>query len=192
MEKTALKEVREHGTANFPCAFYIWEKNKKGMHAKHHWHNQLELIYFQKGEFKVEINMDKYIIDEECFCFINSEELHSIKSDYPCRESAMVFDLKMLSFDMFDSVQSQLIHPLLTGQIKMPRFIYRKEKCCEDIYKEYIKILEIYKSQEGKLVQGTGRNIIENIALQMKIKASILNILAIIYEKTLNCCWVIG
>lgn len=184
MEKINLKEVKQHGTAYFPCAFYMSEENKNGMHVKHHWHNQLELIYLKQGKFKVEVNMDKHTIDEECFCFINSEELHFIKSNYPYKESAIVFDLRMISFDMFDSVQGQLIHPLLTGQLKMPRFIFKKEKCWGEIHKEYIKISEICKSQ-GELFQSPGGSITENIALQMKIKASLINILAIIYENNL-------
>ena len=49
------------------------------------------------------------------FCFINSEELHYIDSTFPYSESAVVFDLKMLSFDMIDSIQMKLIQPMLNG-----------------------------------------------------------------------------
>ena len=128
--------------------------------------------------------MEQYVIDEEYFCFINSEELHFIKSNYPYNESAIVFDLRMLSFEMFDSVQGQLIHPLLMGQLKMPRFISKKEKYGKEIFKEYIKIIEIYKC-EGELSHNVEGDITENIGSQIKIKASILNILGILYENNL-------
>lgn len=185
MDKMDLKEIKQHGTTYFPCAFYIVEGDKKnGLLVKHHWHEQLELIYLKEGQFKVKINTENYIIDEECFCFINSEELHFIKSSYPSNESAVVFDLRMLSFDIFDSAQGQLIQPLLNGQLKMPHFISKKEKYGKEIFKEYKKIIEIYKRQ-GKITQNSEYKITENIASQIKIKASILNILAILYENNL-------
>ena len=184
MEKIDLKEIKQHGTTYFPCAFYMMESDKTGLLVKHHWHDQLELIYLKQGQFKVEIDMEQYVIDEEYFCFINSEELHFIKSNYPYNESAIVFDLRMLSFEMFDSAQGQLIHPLLMGQLKMPRFISKKEKYGEEIFNEYIKIIEIYKC-EGELSHNVEGDITENIGSQIKIKASILNILGILYENNL-------
>jgi len=181
MEKIDLKEIKQHGSTYFPFAFYTVESDKeKGLLVKHHWHEQIELIYLKEGQFKVEVNMENYIIYEECFCFINSEELHFIKSSYPSNESAVVFDLRMLSFDIFDSVQRQLIQPLLNGQLKMPRFISKKEKYGEEIFEEYRKIIAIYR-YEGELSQ----NPENNIASQIKIKTSILNILAILYENNL-------
>ena len=114
MDKSNLKELIKHGSIYFPCAAYIVENEQNGLFAKYHWHNELEIIHFKKGKFRFEVNMDKYIIEDECLCFINSEELHLVKGDYPCIESAVVFDLKMLSFNIFDLTESELINPLST------------------------------------------------------------------------------
>ncbi|MEQ8156510.1 MAG: AraC family transcriptional regulator [Clostridiaceae bacterium] len=184
MKKNNLKEIKQHGTEYFPCAFYIFESDKKGMTVKHHWHDQFELIHFKEGRFNVEVNLDKYIIEEECLCLINSGELHYIKSANPCKESAVVFDSGMLSFDMFDSVQGKLINPLMTGQLKLPRFVFKKEEYGREIIQEYEKILEIHKS-EGELSERQEGIIAKKLASQVKIKASILNILAILYENNL-------
>lgn len=184
MGKDELKELKQHGTIHFPCAFYQVESDEESLVVKHHWHDQLELIYMKEGRFQLEINMDKYTIEEECFCFINSGELHFVNSSYPCKESAIVFDLKMLSFEMFDSVQGQLIQPLLNGQLKVPRLISRKETYGEAIYKEYFEILEAYK-MGGKISQRPEGNVTENLASQIRIKASILKILAILDENNL-------
>ena len=46
--------------------------------VKHHWHEEVELLYFSGGEFCLEVNMERFNISEECFYFINPEELHSI------------------------------------------------------------------------------------------------------------------
>ena len=133
MDKSNLKELIKHGSIYFPCAAYIVENEQNGLFAKYHWHNELEIIHFKKGKFRFEVNMDKYIIEDECLCFINSEELHLVKGDYPCIESAVVFDLKMLSFNIFDLTESELINPLSTGKLKMPRFIYKKDVFWNDV-----------------------------------------------------------
>lgn len=185
MEKTELKEIKEHGTEYFPCGFYYMPgRNEEGIYVKHHWHGELELIYFEKGTFTVEIDMKKYIINEECFCFINSEELHFLKSTYPYKASSIVFDLKMLSFDMLDLIQVKLINPLLNGQIKVPRFVFKQEKVWKEIHEEYCNIYEVFKKQE-EFFPTMEMRIKENIGDQIKIKASILNILGLLYENNL-------
>lgn len=184
MEKNQLKEIKKHGTVSFPCAFYYTENDSNGLSVKHHWHDQLELIYIDKGEFQVEIDMDRHIINEECICFINSEELHFIKCNHLCKESAIVFDLKMLSFELFDSIQSTIIQPLINGEFKMPHFIFRNGEYGKEILKEYHEILKAYKIS-GQISQNPEGNITENLYSQIKIKTSLLKILGILYENNL-------
>lgn len=182
MDKSNLKELIKHGSIYFPCAAYIVENEENGLLAKYHWHNEFEIIHFNKGKFKLEVNMDKYIIEDECFCFINSEELHLVKGDYPCIESAIVFNLKMLSFNMFDLTECELINPLLTGKLKMPRFIYKNDIVWNDVCNEYEKIINIYKKNIFKNVDENRK---ENVVSQITIKTSILNILAVLYNSNL-------
>ena len=81
MDRNRLKELKEHGTESFPCGFYIKHSRKERLIVKHHWHSQFEILHLKKGKYVVEINMDKHIIENESFCFINSEELHCIESE---------------------------------------------------------------------------------------------------------------
>ena len=37
----------------FPCAFYQTGTRIKGNMVKHHWHEEVELLYFSGGEFLV-------------------------------------------------------------------------------------------------------------------------------------------
>lgn len=182
MNKSNLKEEIKHGTMYFPCAAYIVENKKDGLLAKYHWHSELEIIYFNKGKFTLEIDMDKYVIEDECFCFINSEELHLVRGDYPCTESALVFNLKMLSFNMFDLTESELITPLLTKKLKIPRFIYKDDPVFNDIYKEYEKIINIYKEN---VVEKIYTNYKDNVIPQIQIKIGLLSILSILYKNNL-------
>ena len=50
-QPSTLKEIRVHGTQDFPCAFYQTGTRIKGNMVKHHWHEEVELLYFSGGEF---------------------------------------------------------------------------------------------------------------------------------------------
>ena len=41
-----LKEVCIHGTKSFPCAIYRTHAAGKGVFVKHHWHDEIEILYF--------------------------------------------------------------------------------------------------------------------------------------------------
>ena len=184
MDRNKFKEIKEHGTESFPCGFYLKDTKKDKLVVKHHWHSQLEMIHLKEGKYTVEINMNKTVIDDECFCFINSGELHYIESEDSCRESAVVFDLKMLSFDMIDSIQMNLIQPMLNGTLKLPSFVHINKEFSKKILCEYKKILEAFKG-EGSLSEKMEGNRTEDLSSQIRIKSSILNILAILYENDL-------
>ena len=55
-----LKEIRPHGTKSFPCAIYQTRSIGKGTLVKHHWHEELEIMYFFEGDFRLDINMESF------------------------------------------------------------------------------------------------------------------------------------
>ncbi len=77
-QSSVFKEIRPHGTQSFPCAIYRTHSVGKGTLVKHHWHDEVEILYFSGGEFRLEINMESFPIRSESFWFINPGELHSI------------------------------------------------------------------------------------------------------------------
>ena len=48
-----LKEQRDHGTSVFPCGLYEVFEDTVWSGAKHHWHDEMEIIYFMKGVLKI-------------------------------------------------------------------------------------------------------------------------------------------
>lgn len=104
-----LKEIRPHGTKAFPCAIYQTRSAGKGVLVKHHWHDEVEILYFSGGEFRLEINMEQFFIHSECLYFINPGELHSIITEKSGSfgEDAVVFSPGILSFDSYDATQMQ-------------------------------------------------------------------------------------
>ena len=50
-DTSRLKEQKDHGTAVFPCGLYEVEETCSWKGVKHHWHDEIEILYFGKGEF---------------------------------------------------------------------------------------------------------------------------------------------
>ena len=85
-QTSKLKEQKDHGTSVFPCGLYEVFDNAPWEGVKHHWHDEIEILYFMKGNFKVKINMESFPVEEECFFFVNPGEIHSVD----CSGSAIV------------------------------------------------------------------------------------------------------
>jgi len=148
MEKEGLRENTTHGTVSFPLATYKWNSDKQFI-VNLHWHDETELIFFKGGSFTVTLNMKEYRITKPTFMFINSGDIHSIVSDNGCNESAVVFDLKMLSFEYFDAIQYKIIRPLIEGKVQFPTFILDTNPIWPNVKRLYEKI--IFESDKNKL-----------------------------------------
>lgn len=170
MQKKELKEKATHGNIRFPLACYKWDIDKEFL-VKLHWHNETELIFLESGIFTVIINMKEYKINSPAFIFINSEDIHSIVSKNPCRESAVVFNLNMLSFEYFDDIQYEIIRPLIEKRVKFPKFIF-----CED--NNFILIKEIYL----KILSFSKHN---KLSSYLMVKSYIYQLIAFLYENKL-------
>lgn len=47
-----LQETSPHGTQSFPCAFYQTQMTGHGVMVKHHWHKEIEILYFSWRQFQ--------------------------------------------------------------------------------------------------------------------------------------------
>lgn len=167
MEREQLKEEVTHGNVSFPLACYKWNANKQ-IFVKLHWHDETELVFFQKGKFIVDINMKKYKIDAPAFMFITSGDIHSIIGEERVRESAVVFDLKMLSFEYFDGIQYHIIRPLLEKKIQFPKFVFSKDSIFIEMGKIYRKIIKESRCEE--------------LSSCIRVKSYIYQLIALLYE----------
>lgn len=148
---------------------------------KHHWHDEIEMLHFKNGNFHMEINMESYEIREECFFFINPGELHYIVSKEPCEEDAVVFNPSVLSFDSYDTMQNQVIQPLINGNLWLPRCIELSRREFHDINIEYDRIQNAFGMMGvAEENENTGQKNVSISVSQMLIKASLLRILAVL------------
>lgn len=177
-----LKEKQSHGTHLFPCAYYHFSNLSYRLRVRHLWHEEVEVVYLQHGSYKLDINMEPYGTDQECFLFLNSGELHSLRSvSVEFDEQAIVFSPSMLLFHNYDSIDESILLPLAQNELTFPRFLDQTIPFSPAFRSCYQQISRIFSKNNETLV--TGEQILtDNVIAQLQIKAGILQLIGILME----------
>lgn len=181
-QQPGLKEKQSHGTRLFPCAYYHFSNLSYRHRVRHHWHEEVEVVYLQHGSYKLDINMEPYGTDQECFLFLNSGELHSLRSvSVEFDEQAIVFLPSMLLFHNYDSIDESILLPLAQNKLTFPRFLDQTIPFFPAFRSCYQQISRIFSKNNETLV--TGEQILtDNVIAQLQIKAGILQLIGILME----------
>lgn len=181
-QQPSLKEKQSHGTRLFPCAYYHFSNLSYRLRVRHHWHEEVEVVYLQHGSYKLDINMEPYGTDQECFLFLNSGELHSLRSvSVEFDEQAIVFSPSMLLFHNYDSIDELILLPLAQNKLTFPCFLDQTSPFFPAFRSCYQQISRIFSKNNETLV--TGEQILtDNVIAQLQIKAGILQLIGILME----------
>lgn len=181
-QQPGLKEKQSHGTHLFPCAYYHFSNLSYRLRVRHLWHEEVEVVYLQHGSYKLDINMEPYGTDQECFLFLNSGELHSLRSvSVEFDEQAIVFSPSMLLFHNYDSIDESILLPLAQNKLTFPRFLDQTIPFFPAFRSCYQQISRIFSKNNETLV--TGEQILtDNVIAQLQIKAGILQLIGILME----------
>lgn len=170
MVNTSLKENRTHGTVQYPIALYEWNGENE-WHVVPHWHEEMEWIYFQKGDFPVWINTKEYQVHAPAFMCIHPEELHALILEKDGIESAVVFPVDILCFERYDAAEAKVLGPLAEGKLRMPVLCRSGDAAFEELsacYKEIEQMLRQMKEQKNMFY--------------LNIKAKMLELIAVAYK----------
>lgn len=186
-QQPSLKEKQSHGTRLFPCAYYHFCNPSHRLRVRHHWHEEVEIVYLYHGSFKLDINMEPYGTDRECFLFINSGELHSLRSlSMEFDEQAVVFSPSMLLFLDYDSIDESILLPLTQNKLTFPLFLDQTSPFFSAFRSCYQQISHIFSQSKETLI--TGEQILtDDVISQLQIKAGILQLIGILMEAGLMC-----
>lgn len=181
-QQPGLKEKQSHATRLFPCAYYHFNNLSYRLRVRHHWHEEVEVVYLQHGSYKLDINMEPYGTAQECFLFLNSGELHSLRSvSVEFDEQAIVFSPSMLLFHNYDSIDELILLPLAQNKLTFPRFLDQTSPFFPAFRSCYQQISRIFSKNNETLV--TGEQILtDNVIAQLQIKAGILQLIGILME----------
>lgn len=179
---STLKEIRFHGTKSFPCAIYQTRSLGKGTLVKHHWHEEVEILYFFGGDFRLEINMEQFFVRSEALYFINPGELHGIftENEASSVENAIVFSLGILNFDSYDAAQTQLIRPIQNGTLLFPRCLLPGQEEFIPVRGAFFEIMQSFGHPLNEGMLSDYCAVTDDLTSQLLIKSSLLRILAIL------------
>ena len=94
----AFHENRVHGTTAFPLQVYSHHDRDGFYSVSQHWHEELEWIWAETGVLSMTVHGKPCTLQAGEFCFINSGELHEIRSEGASLHHAIVFQAGMLDF----------------------------------------------------------------------------------------------
>ncbi len=172
MQKEGYRELTEHGTALLPVQAYSFHENYDRFFVSHHWHEEIELLYFEKGDFLLERNMEQEEAGEGSLVFLNRSELHQISGrTVPSIHHAIVFDLQILKFERYDMAQASVLAPLWNGECRLPRKVGSGEDGYEELLAAYRAILDACGQRRP--------------GWYLAVKAALLFMLAVMEEKSL-------
>ncbi len=178
------REFRE-----FPCEIYQTRQvYRKGMIVKHHWHDEIEIIYFAGGTFTMTINLIEYRVEPPCLFFINPGELHSISSSEPqdYGDDAVVFSPDILCFESRDRSQEELIAPITDGELLFPRCIGCDHPAFVPLLNAFSEIFHSFGAKEHEEELRFEYGVCsDDLSAQLLIRASLLKILAILSANSL-------
>ena len=183
-----LKENTTHGSLSFPCACYRALSSAFPLEhhflCAHHWHEEIEVLYFEEGPFLLEVGMEKYEISRKCLCFINSAEMHALSCNQDYSEYAIVFLPSMLSFSENDAAQKTLIQPLINNELAFPRFIYEEDPLFHELLPLFMRVISIC-DPDPLYMRGNPVSAHISAAGQLHIKANLLAMLAVLEDANL-------
>lgn len=178
--KQQLKEKRAHGTSLFPCAGYHLKGDYPWLLVKHHWHEEIEIIYMEQGKFRLDVNMESLEDTQECFLFVNAQELHSLRFlSRPFSEMAIVFHPQMLHFSIADSVEEYILQPISSQTLKFSRVLSKDHPAFESFKTEFFRVMEALGCQTERSTPEMQLTT-TNPVMQLQIKASILQMISIL------------
>lgn len=116
----AYHENRRHGTSDFHLQVYSHHMGEEFRFVSQHWHEEMEWICAEDGVLHLTAGGKADTLNPGDFCFINSGQLHEIKSPGESRHHAIVFSPGLLDFALYDACQHNFIRPVTSGRLLFP------------------------------------------------------------------------
>ncbi|MBP5197595.1 MAG: helix-turn-helix transcriptional regulator [Lachnospiraceae bacterium] len=140
MDYQCFEENVNHGTKTFPLATYKWNGDFNYT-VNMHWHKETEIIFFEKGDFVLELEGEDIPVKAPCFALIEGKLLHGLTLAKNQIESAIVFDGRMLNYEMYDEAQRLILDPILNRKKPKVTMIPADSEGFSDLKKAYKKAM---------------------------------------------------
>jgi AraC-like DNA-binding protein len=136
LQKIDYLDKKQHGTAEFPIAYYYVNSTHPRYQMAFHWHNEWELLRVIEGELLLSLDEEQHRLKKGDIVLIPGETLHGgepIDCEYEC----LVFNLYGL-FGKTEAVKPHL-RPFYRMDLVPDRFFSNNDK-------EAAAVLDVFKS----------------------------------------------
>ena len=145
---------------DFPVKIARSEHFASGPVFEKHWHEQIQILYFEQGETLIHCNVNTYTLRPGDVMVINSNEIHfGVTHSEHLVYYIVKVDFNFLFSSQQDLCQTQYITPMLQGRIRFQNQISQDLQLSAEIR----KIIDEYTGQ--------------NLGCELAIKAHIYHIL---------------
>lgn len=143
MRDYSLYETAKPADLNFPIKVFCFSYQQCGQMFKSHWHEQIEILYFVKGNAVIQCDSMPIEVTQGDFIVLNSNDLHSgynpgNQVTYYC----IVIDTSLLNSNFEDTCEVKYITPIAQNLIRFENKISNDNmtiECIKNIIDEYEK-----------------------------------------------------
>ena len=109
------KELRPHGTIEFPCAGYssCYTEGTQDI-IPWHWHEEIEVIYIKQGQMRLKTSASSFTLNKGDLAVINSNILHYASAVSECTLHSLVFSPTLITGNSDSAFAKKYVHPLLS------------------------------------------------------------------------------
>lgn len=148
-ELTTLKETNSKG--DFMLPFVAVNTIMPDFYTTYpmHWHDEMEIIIVDSGEFEEEIDLEKYYVREGDIVIINPCTLHSFRvpEGQRTRFRSVIFNMSMLINNNTDACAIKYFTPFLDGMYLNPVVISSGSPAHDELVGCVENLIEIYHTK---------------------------------------------
>ena len=140
------EEKTKHGTYLFPFAAYGTIIPDVLKFFPEHWHDEMEIIYAEKGHCTYYIDFKPYEVNEGDILIIPPTVIHSFEQyeNEFFKGVAVVFSLDMVNNNDVDICSTKYFRPLFNNEITLPVHLKREEEISREVRGIITKLIQCY------------------------------------------------
>lgn len=169
-ELMSLKETGQKGDFLLPYVVYNTIMPDFYTTFPMHWHNEMEIVYVESGEFEECIDLENYHVKQGDIILINPCALHSFRQyeDSSTVFRSIIFDMNMLTGNNTDACSIKYFHPFMENQYISPVIISPDSPHYDEIIIPIQNLISLYQKK--------------NSYFEIKIKAELYHLFYILFS----------
>ena len=138
MKYIDYQEHRQHGTFNFPIAYYHENPRSPRYYMTYHWHTNYEIVYIRQGSFNLTLDDTTMTFNAGDVVFISDGMLHG-GTPMNCIYDCVVFDLQMLLKD--NNACSKMVQDIINHRIIINTYLSKNNKIITAVTQDLCNVL---------------------------------------------------